>query len=138
MKEALLGCAEKTGAGYNQLRTQSNLTTFIQDNSRASLKTMVEKGQLVSFPTSATYNKASYDKMQGFEGSYLVVCESMDSGDMEFKSLRPVTVEKIDLGSGRRAKIEEMEERLNRYMELMKLDVRPKDVKCDPKAFFKT
>ena len=36
MKEALLGCAGKAGVGYNQLRTQSNLTTFVQNDSRAS------------------------------------------------------------------------------------------------------
>ena len=31
-----------------------------------------------------------------------------------------------------------MEMRMNRYMELMKLDVRPEDVKCDAKTLFKT
>ena len=34
---------------------------------------------------------------------------------------------KIDLASGRRAKNEEMEERLNCYMELMKLEVRVRE-----------
>ena len=57
MKEALLGCAGKSGAGFSQLRTQSNLTTFIQDGRRSSYNAMAEKGQLVSFPTSGTYNK---------------------------------------------------------------------------------
>ena len=138
---------------------------------------MAEKGQLVSFPTSTTHDKAVYDKMQEFEGSYLVVCEPMVTGDLDFKNLRRIiaTCEgltlysrittarknqrklqtilsgerrvvmlskfgqdnmKIDLASGRRAKNEEMEEQLNRYMELMDLEVRPEDVKCD--AFFKT
>ena len=45
---------------------------------------------------------------------------------------------KIDLVSAWRAKKEQMEERLNRYMDLMKLEVRLEDVKCDTKAFFKT
>ena len=71
MKETLLGCAGKAGGGYNQLRTQNNLTTFIQNDSRASFKAMAEKGQLVSFPTSATYNKAVYDKLQEFDQTIL-------------------------------------------------------------------
>ena len=45
---------------------------------------------------------------------------------------------RIDLASGRRAKNEEFEERLNRYMDLMDLEARPEDVKCEAKAFFKT
>ena len=55
------------GGGYNQLRTQSNLTTFIQNDIKASAKTMEEKGQLVSFPISGTFNKAVYDKLQEFD-----------------------------------------------------------------------
>ena len=35
---------------------------------------------------------------------------------------------KIDLEIGRRAKNEELEDRLNRYMNLMKLDVTPEEV----------
>ena len=95
--------------------------------------------------------------MQEFEGSYLVVCESMEMDDMDFKSLRWIVVAcegatlysrimnarkdqrksqtilngerrvvmlskfgrenmKIDLKNGRRAKNEELEARMNRYM----------------------
>ena len=45
---------------------------------------------------------------------------------------------KINLVSGRRAKNDEMEERLNRYMDLMKLEVGPEDVNCLLNVFFKT
>ena len=45
---------------------------------------------------------------------------------------------KIDLASGRRAKNEELETRLNRYMDLMDLEVRPEEVKCEAKSSFKT
>jgi len=38
---------------------------------------MGEKGQLVVFPTSATYSKGVNDELQDFLGSYLVVCEPM-------------------------------------------------------------
>ena len=41
---------------------------------------------------------------------------------------------KIDLASGRRAKNEVLEERLNQYMDLMDLEVRPEDVKCEAKG----
>ena len=40
MKQALLGAAGKAGGGYNHLRTQSNLTTFVQDDSKASARIM--------------------------------------------------------------------------------------------------
>ena len=59
LKEAVLGSAGSAGGGYNQLRMKSNLTVFIQDDRRASLIEMAEKGQLVSFPTSGTYSKAT-------------------------------------------------------------------------------
>ena len=50
---------------------------------------MAEKGQFGSFPTSGTYSKGFYDKLQDFSGSYLVVCESMVE-DMDFKNLRRI------------------------------------------------
>ena len=51
-----------------------------------------EKGYLVSFPTSRMYTKAIYDEFQEFTGSYLAVCESMDTGDTDFKNLRRIVV----------------------------------------------
>ena len=44
----------------------------------------------------------------------------------------------IELETGRRAKSAEMEGRLKGYMELMDKEVKPEDVKCDAKLFFKT
>ena len=41
----------------------------------------------MSFWTSGLYTKAIYDKLQEFGGSYSVVCESMDTGDTDFKNL---------------------------------------------------
>ena len=69
---------------------QSNLTLFVENDSKQSLVGMAEKGQLVSFPTSRTYCKGIYDKLQDFTGSYLVVWESMDSADRNFKNLRRI------------------------------------------------
>ena len=51
---------------------------------------MEEKVQLVGFPISGTYKKVVYDKLQDFDGSYLVVCEALDredERDMDFKKL---------------------------------------------------
>ena len=45
---------------------------------------------------------------------------------------------KIDLESGRRAESDLLEERSNRYMESINLDVRPEQVRCSAKDFFKT
>lgn len=67
---------------------QSNLTRYIQDDSKASVVDFNEKGYLVSFATLGTYNKAVYDKLQEFSPSYLIVCESMDKLDIEIKNLR--------------------------------------------------
>ena len=50
MKEVVLGSAGSSGAGYSQLRMQSNLTGFIEDESKKSIAQMAEKGQLASFP----------------------------------------------------------------------------------------
>ena len=47
LKAATLGSAGSSGGGYSQLRVQSNLTGFIEDESRKSIAEMVEKGQLV-------------------------------------------------------------------------------------------
>ena len=55
LKEGVLGSAGKAGGGYSQLRMQSNLTLFIENDSKQSLADMVEKGQLVSFSTPGTY-----------------------------------------------------------------------------------
>ena len=44
MKEAVLGSAGSSGAGYSQLRMQSNLTGFIEDESKKSIPEMAEKG----------------------------------------------------------------------------------------------
>ena len=41
---------------------------------------------------------------------------------------------KIDLASGRSAKNEVLEERLNIFMDLMDLEARPGDVKCEAKG----
>ena len=86
----MIGAVGKAGGGYSQLRMQSNLTLFIENDSKQSLVDMVEKGQVVSlsFPTSGIYSKGIYDKLQEFSGAFLVVCESMDSEDMNFKNLR--------------------------------------------------
>ena len=43
------------------------------------------------FPRCGTYDKAIYDKLQEFDGSFLVVCEVVDredDRDMDFKNLR--------------------------------------------------
>ena len=45
---------------------------------------------------------------------------------------------KIELGSGRRAKSAEMEDRLKRFMDLMDKEVKLEDVTYDSKVFFKT
>ena len=45
---------------------------------------------------------------------------------------------KIDLESGRRAKSELLEDRLNRYMKLMRLNAKPEDARCTAKDFLKT
>ena len=45
---------------------------------------------------------------------------------------------KIDLTSGRRARNEVFEKRLNQFTELMDLVVRQDDVKCEVKEYFKT
>ena len=45
---------------------------------------------------------------------------------------------KIDLSAGRRAKSSELEERMERYKDLMHREVTPEDVQCDPRTFFKT
>ena len=45
---------------------------------------------------------------------------------------------KIELESGRRAKNAKKEERLKRFMELMNTEVKPEDLKCESKLFFKT
>ena len=52
---------------------QSNLTGFIEDESRKSIAVMAEKGQLVCFPTEGVYGKPVYDKLQDLPGNYLVV-----------------------------------------------------------------
>ena len=91
MKKVLLGYAGKAGGGYNHHRTQSNSTSFVQDDSKASAKKMEDKGQLVVFPRCGTYSKAVYNKLQEFNGSYSVVCEALDredDWDMDFKNLR--------------------------------------------------
>jgi len=44
---------------------------------------------------------------------------------------------KIDLETGRRARSVEMEERLKIYLQLMDEEVKPEEVKCDVKLFFK-
>ena len=72
-----MGSAGSSGGGYSQLRVQSNLKGFIEDESRKSIVEMAEKGQLVCFPTEGVYSKAMYDKLQDLPGNYLVVCESM-------------------------------------------------------------
>ena len=45
---------------------------------------------------------------------------------------------KIDLETGRRARSPEMEERLKVYLQLMDKEVKPEDVKCCAKLFFKS
>ena len=67
---------------------QSNLTGFIEDESKKSIPEMAKKGQLVSFPTEGVYSKAVFDKLQELPGSYLVVCEPMEIDDTDFKNVR--------------------------------------------------
>jgi len=45
---------------------------------------------------------------------------------------------KIELETGRSAKSAEMEGRLKRFMKLLDKEVKPEDVKCESKLFFKT
>ena len=90
LKAATLGSAGSSGGGYSQLRVQSNLTGFIEDESRKSIAEMAEKGQLVCFPTEGVYSKAVYDKLQELPGNYLVVCESMAIDDVEFRNVRRI------------------------------------------------
>ena len=45
---------------------------------------------------------------------------------------------KIDLENGRRAKSDEMEQRMKRFMDLMNMEVNPAEVTCEAKVFFKT
>ena len=45
---------------------------------------------------------------------------------------------KIDLETGRRVRSSEMEERLKIYLQLMDEEVKPEDVKCVAKLFFKS
>ena len=71
---------------------QSNLTGFIEDESRKSIAEMAEKGQLVCFPTEGVYSKPVYDKLQDLSGNYLVVCESMAIDDVEFRNVRRIVV----------------------------------------------
>ena len=69
---------------------QSNLTRFIEDESKESVAEMAEKGQLVCFPTVGVYSKAVFDKLQELPGSYLVVCESMAIDDTDFRNVRRI------------------------------------------------
>ena len=66
---------------------QSNLTGFIEDESKKSMAEMAEKGQLVSFLTQGVYSKAVFDKLQEIPGSYLVVCEPMAIDDTDFRNV---------------------------------------------------
>ena len=43
---------------------QSNLTGFIEDESKKSIAEMAEKGQLVSFPTGGVYSKAVFESVR--------------------------------------------------------------------------
>ena len=86
----MLGTAGKAGGGYCQFLMQCIWTLCIENDSKQSFVDMTEKGQLGSFPTSRIYSKGLYDKLQDLAGSYLVVCESMDSEDMNFKNLRRI------------------------------------------------
>ena len=92
MKEAILGAAGSSGGGYSQLRMQSNLTGFIEDESKKSIVEMAGKGQLVCFPTEGVYSKAVYDKLQELSCSYLVVCEPMAVDDVDFRNVRQIVV----------------------------------------------
>ena len=67
---------------------QSNLTGFIEDESKKSMTEMADKGQLVSVPTDGVYSKAVFDKLQELPGSYLVVCEPMANDDTDFRNVR--------------------------------------------------
>ena len=87
LEGAVLGTAGNSGAGYSHLRMQSNLTSYIENESKQSLVGMVEKEQLAVFPTAGVCSKAVFDRLQGFSGSYLVVCKPM-AEDMDFKNLR--------------------------------------------------
>ena len=55
-------------------------------------RSMMDKGQLVVFPTAGVYSKAVFDRFQGFSGSYLVVCESMAKDDTDIKNVRRLVV----------------------------------------------
>ena len=89
-KAAVLGAAGSSGAGYSHQRTQSNLTGFIEDDSKKSIAEMAGKGQLVSFPTDGVYCKAVFDKLQELFGSYLVVCEPVANDDTDFRNVRRI------------------------------------------------
>ena len=180
LKGATLGSAGSSGGGYSQLRVQSNLTGFIEDESRKSITEMALKGQLVCFPTEGVYTKAMYDKLQDLPGNYMVICESMAIDDVEFRNVRRIVAVgqgvslysrimncrsdhrwdqtilrgnrevimlskfgednmKIDVGAGRRAATsQELQERMQRFKDLMFTELTPEDVQSEPKKFFKT
>ena len=57
LKGAVLGTAGSFGAGYSNLRMQSNVIGYIENESIQTLEDMMQKKQTVAFPSSAKYSK---------------------------------------------------------------------------------
>ena len=143
LKGATLGSAGSSGGGYSQLRVQSNLTGFFENESRKSITEMALKGQLVCFPTEGVYSKAMYDKL-----FWIMNCRSDHRWDQTIlRGNREVIMlskfgednMKIDVGAGRRAATsQELQERMQRFKDLMFTELTPEDVQSEPKKFFKT